>query len=687
MSGIAKIKLTLAPLLAFFVPGSGHMMLGRPAPGLLLLLGALTDIAAIIRFGDQSGGTFVLIIVLLGLALPVFWFYSVFGTLQLASKLRREAESADGEQARTGTGTGGAAIAQGIAAIVLGCVLWVLVQTSMDFSAVIAAAGTYAPGSLLLLLALVWSLRSVRRSKPFRMGRFTSATALFAVGGLLLWDQIAGRNDIAWVGQWWPAGFVLLDIEIVIASLAVRASGKRVSFDLGGVFLASLFALTAFAVTQYASMPFRWLDEFKVNLTGTSGFSEEKGFRFEKESLHWPLTADTDAIAIENTNGDVMVKKGAVSDIVVETVMWVDTDNKAEAEDAAANSAIEVHGDEKIVIKSQGHAYGTNGERLPRMNMVITIPEGSAFGQRPVSKHDESPDRNGAPTQDGTPTQNETSTQNVAPSQDMASVQNQKLPDGGDASGDASPDNSQDISADGSEVGASAADNAVTNDPASSETSQDEGTYSSEQETSHTKLEIGTINGSVEAADLVLGDGLTIKVTTGEIKLSHIVGPVYAITKNGGVQVAEMEGDVTLDTSNGDIKASNVKGIFDASASIGNIALEHVGSDVDADTKNGQIVINEAQGAVRADSLNGDIDISSGTVSGDWDINSSIGEIHVAVPEVGDYSVNGSVTFGDIASDLPLTINKKTIRGSVGAGTYRINIDANSSIAVNHYKP
>ena len=83
MRNSSKIKTTLAPLLAFLVPGSGHMLLGKPAAGLLLLLGTLTDIAAMIRLADEGGGRFALFIIFLGLGVPCFWFYSVFGGCSL----------------------------------------------------------------------------------------------------------------------------------------------------------------------------------------------------------------------------------------------------------------------------------------------------------------------------------------------------------------------------------------------------------------------------------------------------------------------------------------------------------------------------------------------------------------------------------------------------------------------------
>ncbi|NBD24349.1 DUF4097 family beta strand repeat-containing protein [Paenibacillus glycinis] len=631
MRNNSKTKTTLAPLLAFLVPGGGHMLLGKPAAGLLLLLGTLTDIAAMIRLADEGGGRFALFIIFLGLGVPCFWFYSVFGALQLASKIRRD--MLDGETPAEANGTGLAVVLQGISAIALACMLMILVQKSLDFSLPIASFGTYAPSLLLLALGLM--ILSLRRKKAmFKMGRFTAAAVLIAVGGLLLWDQIRGRNDIGLLGQWWPAAFVLLGIEIVVVSLVYRRTSGRPSFDVGGAFLAAIVAITAFAVTQYAAMPFKWLDEFKVNLTGTSGFGEEKGFRYDKDAIHQPLLPETTSIAIDNANGSVSVKQGDVDEIVVETVMWVDSADKAEADNTAEKSTVEVNGGAKVEIKAVGRPYGTNGERKPRMNMIVTIPADSSFGTKfhpPVPNDD------------------------LSENQSVDAIDSSTNTTSGGETG---------------EPETSGANNSYTNvKPPAGE------------------LYVGTVNGSVDVADLMLHGGLTIKVTSGEITVNRIQGRVDAETKNGSITATSLDGDAKLNAYNGDMKASDITGSFDGSTLSGSIDLQRVSGDVDTDTKNGQIGIKEALGAIRADTLNGDINVTCSVVGGDWDIDSSIGEIHVRIPEFGNYSVNGSVTFGDITSDLPLNVNKKTIRGSIGDGTYRINIDANSSIEVNRYKP
>ncbi|SDX43993.1 DUF4097 family beta strand repeat-containing protein [Paenibacillus sp. CF384] len=617
----------LASLLAFLIPGGGHLALGRHLTGMLLLLGTLTDIAAMIRFADEGGGKYALLIIFLGLALPFFWFYSVFDTLQQAAKQREAAASpAMEESPRVGIGT----IIQGVAVIGLAFLLLVFVQAPVVFQTIVDTIGTYAPGIAFIVLAICFASR--RNRLMFKMGRFTAAAVMITVGALLLWDQIRERNDMELIGQWWPAAFVLLGIEVVIMSLVYRTASKRPSFDIGGTFLAALIAVTAFGVTQFASMPFRWLDEFKVNLTGTSAYGEEKGFRYAKETIHAPVTSETIGIEIVNPNGKVTVKKGNVSELTVESVMWVDAAEQTEADDTAGKSEITVSGEDELKIEAKGHPYGANGDRVPRINIVVTVPAESAFGKL-------------IPTEPAESTDSETNTSEVS---------------------------DQPPSVDDESTG--------TGQPESEESTSPQINYM------QSELAIQIVNGSVDVTGLSLPGGLSIKATTGSIIMHGLAGSVKADTKNGSIDASSVTGDAKLSTYNGDVKAGYITGAIEASTLSGSINLQQVTGDIDTDTKNGEIMIKEGTGAIKADTLNGDIQIASSQVGGDWDIDSSIGEIKVSLPLYGNYSVNGSATFGEVTSDLPLTISKKTIRGSIGTANYRINIDANSSIQVNRYK-
>ncbi|CAH1205061.1 hypothetical protein PAECIP111893_02280 [Paenibacillus plantiphilus] len=653
----------LASLLAFLIPGTGHLVLGFHLRGLVLLTGTITDIVAIIRFADEGGGRFALLLVYLGLALPLFWFYSVFDTLQQLARLKEGSSPLE----TSSSGLIKSAL-QGVAVIAIGLLLLGLVRSPHVLSPWLDAVGVYGPGIGLIIIALAIVAR--RGRKMLRMGRFTAASIIILVGGLLLWDRIKGRNDIELLGQWWPAAFVLLGIEVVIFSFVFRSNNKRISFDILGSFFAAIIAVTAFVVTQYAAMPFQWLDDLKVNLTGLSDYGEEKGFKYEKEVQTIPVGKDTTKISIDNPNGKVTLRKGDVSEIEVETVIWVDAKDQQEADSVADGSIVAVSEGETVTIEAKGQSYSDNGSRKPRINIRVTIPAHSQFGQHLSAAKINSNSLRG-PDETSEPLVSSTTVEDVK--------EGSVVPDNGGESGVNPGGGNGSTEAEGDAQNSSSGDSTSNNEA-------DDANEANEEEV-ETELTLHVSNGSVDISGLVFTGGAQVKVTNGEITLRHLTASVKAETKNGRIEAQDITGHVQLDTYNGNIKAMRIVGDMQGSTLSGNIELDRIKGNTAVDTKNGEIKIREADASITADTLNGNIDIQSAVVGGDWNIDSSIGEINIVVPDTGHYTVNGSVTFGTITTDLPLITSKKTITGDIGIPEYRINIDANSSIAVNRYIP
>lgn len=196
------------------------------------------------------------------------------------------------------------------------------------------------------------------------------------------------------------------------------------------------------------------------------------------------------------------------------------------------------------------------------------------------------------------------------------------------------------------------------------------------------KLKIEVSNGAIQVSNLTLLAGLEIKSGSGPVAVDHIIGPVSVKGTSGNIQMESIAGESSLETKNGSIAAASVNGRLYASTWNGSLDLKEITDDIDAETKNGKISINGAAAAVKADTLNGSIEVSSDTVGGNWDLDSSIGEIKVLIPNSGDYSLYGSVTFGNIQTGPPFEINRKTVRGTIGDGTYRIQINATNSISI-----
>jgi hypothetical protein len=650
----------LTVLLAFVLPGAGHLYTGRHPAGVLLAAAFLLDITAIIRLADSDGGRHLLLIVYLALLLPLFYFYSVFDSLQ---SLEREAAD-DGEPAAFRLSHGLLLLGAGLLMLVMVRPPELLLPWMNELAEL-----SVGPGIALIAFGL---LRSGKGSMfMFKLGRFTAAGLILAIGALLLWDQLKGRNDIALFGQWWPVIFIALGLEIVLFSLIFRNEKKKMKLDASGAVIATVIAVTAYSVTQYADFPVRWLDQFNVDLSGTSEYGDEKGFQYDKAVIKLPYEESLSLMHIVNANGQVKVLSADVQEIEVQATVWVDVENEADAEAIAEQSIVKVTPGAEVVLEAKGKEFGTNGNRKPWMNIVVTVPlamsdQYAIDSQLPPS---DEPSGEAENELDGELPANESSAAGVneaaspisetaeTTSEDGRTIENVQTEDAGEAAW-------------------------LT--PTPSPTTTPEPTLDTEEQLK-LKMKIDSGNGPIEVAELGVPGGLEIRSTTGVITVRNIIGPVTVKGNIGNIEAEGIAGESSLETRNGTIKATDIAGKLYANTLNGSLELGGIGDDVQAETKNGRIRIVSASGSVKADTLNGSIELTSAVVGGDWDLDSSVGEIKLAMPVDGDFKVYGSVTFGTITTDLPLDISKKTVRGTIGTGTYRVQINATNSIAIKSY--
>ncbi|MBD2870899.1 DUF4097 family beta strand repeat-containing protein [Paenibacillus arenilitoris] len=624
----------LAVLLAFGLPGAGHMYAGQHPKGLLLIASYLLDLTAIVRLADSDGGRHLLMIVYLGIMLPVFYFISVFDSLQ---SMEAEAE----ESVAFG-------LAHGILLALAGFALLLLVKPPEALLPWMNELAELSVGPF-IIIAAVWLLLQARKGSVsmFKLGRFTAAALVLMVGGLLLWDQIQGRNDISLLGQWWPVIFIMLGFEVIVFSIRFKGAEKKLRLDVTGGAIALVITMTAYVVTQYADIPFRWLDQFNVDLNGAADYGEEKGFRYDKPVMKVPLEDDVSLIGITNPNGHITVRSGDVQEIEVQTTVWVDLPDKTEADKVAEQSTVKINPGAEVALDAKGKDYGANGSKKPRMNMIVTVPM-SLSDRLHIEETEEPPIESEPP-----------------PLEAESPGEDHRL-DGLSAT-------------EGNEL------SEVTEDQADGElpATPDPG----EVEKPALKMSIDADNGSVEVAGLALPGGLAIESSSGLVTVSGIIGPVTVKGNIGEVRASEIDGDANVEMKNGAIAAADIEGKLYASTLNGSLDLKRIRDDIEAGTKNGKIKIESAGASVKADTLNGGIELISDTVGGNWDLDSSVGEIRLTMPEDGDYTVYGSVTFGNITTDLPLEASKKTVRGTMGAGTYRVQINATNSITIRRFGP
>lgn len=696
-SGRHALRRWAAVLSSCLLPGAGHFIIGRHARGLLLMAVAVLDAAMIVRLADAAGGKHLLLIVYLGMALPVLYFYGVFDILQTTALNHTDDRSQQASETHGGQNDDDSSyrqrVRQAISIVAVGLLLTALLVTPDKLRPVLDEIGGF--GAPILLLAVAGWIIVRKRSNSSRLGRWTAAIATIATAGLLLFDEWTGQERIALLGTWWPILFVLIGIELFVHTLRRRKPMTRLTADASGIIWAAVIAITAYSITQYAELPYRWLDQWAAQRNGYTNFGEEKGFSFTKPDMTAELVDDMKRITIDNPNGNVRLVRGTDEQIIVKSTVWIDAGDKETAEAASEQTNVKLTVGEETTIVTKSVGFGDKGDRMPRVNVTVYLPPSLADAPVPPPVESTQPPT----TEDGSTAGSNTDTNTDAAIDQTAATatdSSDELTSTGESSAtlpsDTAESNTIAEPTDPAKDPASQTGIVDLNDPAASgepSTSIEDAERLNQEEPIEPPLDvhIAIQLGDTDISGITAPIGLSVEVGDGRILAADIAGVVTAKAVNGSIELNRIDGDINASVSNGSIDVGQSSGNVTASTANGGIHLNDVARDVEVDTKNGEIAIHEAGGRVKADTLNGSIEVFSATVGGDWDIVGLVGDIRLKLPVAADYELNGTVTFGtiDVLPGLPLTTTKKTVRGVTGSGEHRIYINANNSISIAPY--
>lgn len=196
-------------------------------------------------------------------------------------------------------------------------------------------------------------------------------------------------------------------------------------------------------------------------------------------------------------------------------------------------------------------------------------------------------------------------------------------------------------------------------------------------------LDISTSNGKITLTGVQALKQVKLQTGNGDLRLWDVIGDVSAKTLNGDAELYRIFGDAQIDTQGGNVKGRGITGKAALSTLVGDISLTEAQGEIQVNTKNGNIRVDGAPSELQAESLNGKIHVSSTVVGGNWEVYSAVGELRVELPEIGDYTLEGSSGYGDIFTDLPFEVENKEIHGTLGYGEFRLKVDGNSNLYVN----
>ncbi|WP_405170689.1 DUF4097 family beta strand repeat-containing protein [Paenibacillus sp. FSL H8-0280] len=231
-------------------------------------------------------------------------------------------------------------------------------------------------------------------NRKVRVGRYTAAALIIAVGVLLILDKRWGTDYVYEMVDWWPFLLVVLGVEYIVLFLWTRRKNKvqsdnpsnpdeqiKVRFrpDAKGILTSLILAASVFIVTEQDHYMHLW-NRVSLNLGAASmDYSQAAGYMEDKGTIRVPVRMDTSDLVVEGVNGDISVQRGDTDEIEVRTVIWVDQTTEVQAKAVAAASFVEADGTKVIYIKATGKTYGDNEKTQPRMNLTITIPDDRRF--------------------------------------------------------------------------------------------------------------------------------------------------------------------------------------------------------------------------------------------------------------------------------------------------------------------
>lgn len=196
-------------------------------------------------------------------------------------------------------------------------------------------------------------------------------------------------------------------------------------------------------------------------------------------------------------------------------------------------------------------------------------------------------------------------------------------------------------------------------------------------------MDLETSNGQITADSLAFKRELKLRTTNGEIQVSSIQADNIELkSTNARIVASQTKGSMKLDTTNGIMNVKDHQGDVKLTSTNGSLDLNHVNGSVAAKTTNGNIQITDVPNELKANTTNGSVVVTSRTVNGDWDIETSHGSIKLAIPSTGDYTLKGDGEKDGIHSVIPINIDKKSFEGVVGTGKNKIHLDTNGSIYI-----
>lgn len=176
-------------------------------------------------------------------------------------------------------------------------------------------------------------------------------------------------------------------------------------------------------------------------------------------------------------------------------------------------------------------------------------------------------------------------------------------------------------------------------------------------------LYTGTSNGEIDLKDINLVEGLSIDNRFGAIQVEDFQAEAFKLLDaNGGIRLVNgtLDGPIDVTTTFGDLFVSNVEAErYVLETNNGSLSLDGARGELQLSNQFGTItVLNAEQAVLTAKSSNGKISFS-GSLDEDAShlVETSFGDIALAIPENSHFSLSLDAGMGKINSEIPVMLS------------------------------
>jgi hypothetical protein len=245
---------------------------------------------------------------------------------------------------------------------------------------------------------------------------------------------------------------------------------------------------------------------------------------------------------------------------------------------------------------------------------------------------------------------------------------------------------------------------------------RDDGTFDGNHWGGGRRVRISGTGSGLEAwADIRVlvppGRELEVHLAVGTVTARNVDGNLSLSTASGDIQAQQTKGTLSAGTGSGDITATGHDGTFDAETGSGDVTASTIaGGMVEVETGSGNISLSgitatrlrvgAGSGDVRiteAKAPDADVETGSGNISvtlaggfQSLSVEAGSGDVEVLAPTTIGATVDISTGSGDIETEFPIQVTRKTsdgLRGTIGDGKGTLTVETGSGDVILRRKP